>query len=337
MTNDSRPRFITAEHMADARPGDLCIEFSWTVGHNLCIYPDTKLNLTSMEGLPNTFPHSYFIHFVPLSVTADHDVEVHFDHWIQGIQGNSSLAFELYPDNPTVKRLCGELPYSRKHCRVIVSFNKRLVNVQLIGGTLHLGPDTPPKPMVEVFELDFFKNTLVGSVTERFARRFAPMSAIRVTMKGGHMLPPIPRLEPGWLVMDRGRDAMEPNVLQLCGPLETRQLQMTRFTTLVEATHTMSLPPPDRSEHMVGNRMEHIWIEGAVERWSYVYIYLRDRAQVFYGILPPYVILWLLDWLPDFQRWGERGKIRCIEETTASMRRIIGARDTSKAAHTPKE
>ena len=87
------------------------------------------------------------------------------------------------------------------------------------------------------------------------------------------------------------------------------------------------VPPPVQHpvDKMRYSNGDVSWCYFAVFCWPYYYEQVRDTALALCDSgLPPYCLLWILNWLPDMHRWPDSRKIACIERVFASAQRVRG-------------
>jgi hypothetical protein len=137
--------------------------------------------------------------------------------------------------------------------------------------------------------------------------------------------PHIPeQLEPGWAVRVAANGQ---TALCLRGPLATRDEQLSKLAKWMFQEYELTLPPPDQTFLTLDD--DYPWMHNALERSAYAHAHLRDRVVVMFGVtphLPPYVVMWTLQWLARCNVLSERHTIRCIESTYRSLRNVLEKR-----------
>lgn len=65
--------------------------------------------------------------------------------------------------------------------------------------------------------------------------------------------------------------------------------------------------------------------------WCYPHYFCTEIAMVLFQMgLPLYVILWILDWLPNMACWNEHAKVETLQGVKDSMLRLIESRSEVK-------
>lgn len=96
----------------------------------------------------------------------------------------------------------------------------------------------------------------------------------------------------------------------------------------------LDAPPVDRTVERRGDGSWQLaWLLHAEHRWPHTAAYLRDVTLALSATgLSTWPLLWLLDWLPGMLQWREIAKMRTIDRTLASVRRVREARSKPAAA-----
>ena len=116
------------------------------------------------------------------------------------------------------------------------------------------------------------------------------------------------------------------------GPLSAVRSVMAELS-LLAGVHCMLLPP-DTTFRMLPSPPRSIWklidktdrsiapMPGAHLRWPFNCSILVDVALIFYALLPPYVLLEIVDWLPVMSRQNRVRKVAVLEGVVASVERL---------------
>lgn len=312
------PRWVRSRDFENIHEGDLV--YDWTarlsksariVGADAC--------LTYAE-MPRLCSSTTMCLVVSQRVTLHYNVDERFSDWIENAKYHDiNLVFNLSLNNPTVLEGSLHFPFPDA-CIWYNPANKRfMVQERLI--------PQDDEGMCQLMVCEYFDDSAtIDHVYEVFAKRAAVQSEIMFSIVKRHKAAPhIPeQLEPGWAVR---LAANGQTALCLRGPLATRDEQLAKLAKWMCDEYELTLPPPDQTFLTLDD--DYPWMHDAQERSAYAHVHLRDRVVVMFGVtphLPPYVVMWTLQWLARCNVLSERHTIRCIESTYRSLRNVLGKR-----------
>lgn len=312
------PRWVPSRDYQNIQEGDLVYDWTAKISKSAYIagYHAGDLAYAEMKSLVR----SIWCLVVSSRVTLQYNVDERFSDWIEKANYHAvHLVFKLSLNNPTV--LGGGLKFpSADACVFYHPATKRfMVQERTIPqddeGTCHL-------MVCETFD----HSVTISDVYEVFAKRAVVQSEIMLSIvRRRKEAPDIPeKLEPGWAVRVAANGQ---TALCLRGPLATREEQLSKLATWMFDEYELTLPPPDQTFLTLDD--DYPWMRDAIERSAYAHDHLRDRVVVMFGVtphLPPYVVMWILDWLARCNVLSERRKIRCIESTYQSLRNVLAKR-----------
>jgi hypothetical protein len=136
-----------------------------------------------------------------------------------------------------------------------------------------------------------------------------------------------------WYLHDYSKSSIPrlPYTTVFCGAAETRD---TAFASMHAALCRLRFPcvlekpPLDRTVYLSPDGLWTLgWMAYAEHRWPHAAQYVRDVAMALHSTgLGVYPLMWVLDWLPGMLQWREISKMRTIDRTLASIRRVLAAR-----------
>lgn len=131
------------------------------------------------------------------------------------------------------------------------------------------------------------------------------------------------KLLQGWWVLPFGFRSTEEKSALLHGPWSSVAEQTTEIKDAIPWL-AISTAGVDRTfcDTLANSGLTTCWQSGAKFRRPFLFEQLFVFCLAFSEVLPPYAILWILDWLPGMSLCKHHEKIHLIENLRASIRKV---------------
>lgn len=142
------------------------------------------------------------------------------------------------------------------------------------------------------------------------------------------------QLANNWCVDLRKSDKM-PNkkLFVLRGPMELRDRQLSLITAQLNPNpFKYCWSKIDRTFDFSGGKCKQMWSVRAWLRMPFKQEYLIDTMLWIRTFdVPPYVALWIIDWLPNKYKWSHHFKIKILQNTYDCITRVYERREEKRA------